>query len=179
MERELLLLGLLRGQDMHGYQLHEVISRVARYCIDLKKPTVYFLLDKLAEQGWLARTDEQEGNRPTRRVYRLTEAGEEAFQALLRANLASYHPALDSGDIGLGFADALPPTEARALLAERRAAVEAQLNLLREAAHPSGSLQLIIEHQFRHLTTELEWLDEVMDRLSEFTEDETHATRTS
>lgn len=179
MERELLLLGLLRGQEMHGYQLHEVISRVARYCIDLKKPTVYFLLDKLAEQGWLARSDEQEGNRPTRRVYRLTPAGEAAFQAMLRANLASHHPARDIGDIGLGFADALPPSEARALLAERRAAAEAEITMLREAAHPSGSLQLIIEHQIRHLTTELEWLDEVMDRLSESTKDETHATRTS
>ncbi len=80
MERELLLLGLLRGQEMHGYQLNEIISRVNRY-IELKKATVYFLLDKMDNSGWIKRTDEQEGNRPPRRVYHLTAEGEDPLSA--------------------------------------------------------------------------------------------------
>lgn len=161
MERELLLLGLLRGQEMHGYQLNEIINRVNRY-IGLKKATVYFLLDKMDDSGWITRTDEQEGHRPPRRVYHLTAEGEAIFQQLLRENLAQHHPTQFSGDIGLAFADALPPDELRMLLADRRAAVEAELAILRTTDHPVGSLRWIIEHQIRHLVTEMAWLDELI-----------------
>lgn len=161
MERELLLLGLLRGQEMHGYQLNEIINQVNRY-IGLKKATVYFLLDKMDSSGWITRTDEQEGHRPPRRVYHLTAQGEEIFQQLLRENLAQYHPTQFSGDIGLAFADALPPDDLRILLTRRRAAVEAELAILRTTDHPAGSLRWIIEHQIRHLLTELDWLDELI-----------------
>jgi DNA-binding PadR family transcriptional regulator len=161
MERELLLLGLLRGQEMHGYQLNEIISRVNKY-IGLKKATVYFLLDKMAANGWITREDEQEGNRPPRRVYQLTEQGEAMFQQLLRDNLAHHHPTAFSGDIGLAFADTLPREELKALLESRRAAVESELLSLRVDGHPAGSMQWIIEHQIRHLVAELDWLDELI-----------------
>jgi DNA-binding PadR family transcriptional regulator len=49
MDRQLLLLGLLRRQEMHGYQLNEFIEEKMHSCIDLKKPTAYYLLDKLAQ----------------------------------------------------------------------------------------------------------------------------------
>ena len=49
MERQLLLLGLLRREDMHGYRLNEFIERDMAFCTDVKKPTAYYLLDKLAE----------------------------------------------------------------------------------------------------------------------------------
>lgn len=160
MERELLLLGLLRGQEMHGYQLNEIISRVNKY-IGLKRATVYFLLDKMAESGWITQTDAQEGNRPPRHVYHLTDEGEAIFQQLLRENLAQHHPTHFSGDIGLAFADALPVEDLKALLHSRRAAVETELMALRTTLHPAGSLRWIIEHQARHLVAELDWLDEL------------------
>jgi len=53
MDRQLLLLGLLRRQEMHGYQLNEFIEEKMHFCIDLKKPTAYYLLDKLAQEGLL------------------------------------------------------------------------------------------------------------------------------
>ncbi len=164
MDRELLLLGLLRGQEMHGYQLNEIISRVTKY-IGLKKATVYFLLDKMADSGWITRTDEQEGNRPLRRVYHLTDEGETVFQRLLRQNLAEHHPTQFAGDIGLAFADVLDPAELKVLLHQRRGAVEAELTVLRATQHPGGGLRWIIEHQVRHLVTELAWLDELINSL--------------
>jgi DNA-binding PadR family transcriptional regulator len=166
MDRELLLLGLLRRTDMHGYQLHEFINQNMASCVDLKKPTAYYLLDKMAEAGWMTIAEEQEGNRPPRRVYRLTPAGEAAFQRLLRANLTEYQPSRFPGDIGLAFLDALPPDEARELLAERRANLAEALAQAEATPWHTGSIQLVIEHQVRHLKTELAWLDEVIERLS-------------
>src|SRR5512136_568074 len=114
--RELLLLGLLRRQEMHGYQLNEFINQDLASCSDLKKPTAYFLLNKMAERGWITQQQEQEGNRPPRHVYQLTERGEAEFQRLLRHNLATYTPIHFPGDAGLPFLDAIPPQETLALL---------------------------------------------------------------
>ena len=111
MERELLLLGLLRGHEMHGYQLMEFIDTQMASCVDLKKPTAYFLLDKMTAAGWIHFEQNQEGNRPPRRVYGITTEGEKAFQRLLRENLAAYEPARFISDIGLAFVDALPAEE--------------------------------------------------------------------
>ena len=51
MERELLLLGFLRREQAHGYRLNEFIEREMTACTDIKKPTAYFLLDKMAHEG--------------------------------------------------------------------------------------------------------------------------------
>lgn len=174
MHRELLLLGLLRRGDMHGYRLTEFIHRDMAFCTDLKKPTAYHLLQKMEQEGWIVTSEAREGNRPPRRVYQVTPAGEAAFQRLLRENLAAHDPTRFAGDIGLAFVDDLPPAEACALLAQRRAALAGELAAM-QTAHGSGAhgsargLALIIEHHERHLNAELLWLDEVIERLTKET----------
>ena len=165
-ERELLLLGVLRRQEMHGYQLHEFIDNNMAACTDLKKPTAYYLLEKMASAGWIEFEQSQEGNRPPRRVYRITQQGEAAFQALIRANLARYVPARSASDVGYAFIDALPSGEAVGLLRQRRLTIEAAIESLRVAPPHAGGVQLVLDHQLRHLETELAWLDEVIVRLA-------------
>ena len=103
MERELLLLGFLRREQAHGYRLNEFIEREMAACTDIKKPTAYFLLDKMAQQGWITMRETREGNRPPRRVYRLTAKGEAQYQKLLRENLGKLHCGQVSGRCGPGL----------------------------------------------------------------------------
>ena len=165
MERELLLLGLLRSQDMHGYQLHEAIDSHLGMGVQLTKPTAYRLLSNMAEEEWVTFWEEQEGNRPPRRVYGITPKGEAAFQRLLRENLANYEPSDFTCHIGLAFLDELPAKEALPLLRRRRAAMEELLESTRGHGEHPGSLQLMLERQVQLLAAELEWLDTVMARL--------------
>src|SRR5512145_2547360 len=117
MERELLLLGFLHREHAHGYRLNEFIEHEMATCTDIKKPTAYFLLDKMAQQGWITMRETRAGNRPPRRVYRLTAKGETQYQQLLRENLGSFIAAKFPGDIGLAYADDLDPQEVLSLLA--------------------------------------------------------------
>jgi len=167
MERELLLLGLLQRQEMHGYQLHEFIDSYMQTCVDLKKSTAYYLLEKMAREGLIVPSEEREGNRPTRQVYSLTPAGEEEFLHLLRKNLSSYLPTLFPGDTGITFLDDLPRAEALALLQQRRTTMAQELDRVEQAPAHTGSLQLMIEHQIVHLRSELDWLDHVIHHLTE------------
>lgn len=165
MDKQLFLLGLLRHQNMYGYQLNEFIETTLATCVDIKKPTAYYALNKMLEEGWVMFVEEQEGNRPPRRVYSITPAGEAIFQRLVRKNLGMYHPTQFGGDLGLAFLDIVPREEARGLLGQRRAGLVAHLEELRAVPMHQGSLQLMIEHQTRHLQMELAWLDEVLARL--------------
>jgi DNA-binding PadR family transcriptional regulator len=165
MERKLLLLGLLRIQHMPGYQLNEVIDSHLGMSLNLKKATAYDLLKKMVDDGWVTYTEEQEGNRPPRRVYEIMPEGEAAFQQMLRESLADYHLAEFPGDISLAFLDEIAVEEALPLLHKRRAIIE---RLARSAAgdqHHPGSFRLVLEHQRRHLDTELTWLDEVIQQV--------------
>jgi DNA-binding PadR family transcriptional regulator len=170
MQRELLLLGLLRQRRMHGYQLQEFISRDLEYCTDLKQSTAYNLLKSMADKGWVTTTEEQEGNRPLRTVYQITPEGEVIFQQLLRENLAHHTTMRLPDGIGLAFIDAIPPLEAAELLSQRRSAIQQQLTMLQQArdhGHDHGGLLLIVEHQEIHLNAESIWLAKVIEQLKE------------
>lgn len=166
MERELLLLGLIQEQEMHGYRLNEFISGAMQSCVDLKKSTAYYLLDKLTRQGYVTHTEEQSGNRPVRRVYRITAAGQQRFDALLRDSLRTFQPQRFPGDTGLIFLEKLPTAEAIALLQKRRSALMEALAQARLAPPHSGGQQWVIEHQVVTMEAELSWLDSLINRLN-------------
>ena len=163
MYRRLLLLGLLRQKEMHGYRLNEFIDRFLHVCSDLKKPTAYYLLSKMAEEGLVAESTLREGHYPERKVYSITPAGEEQFLALLRENLAGFERLRYPGDIGLAFLHELPAEERGALLTERRERLAAQLAALEAMPPHGGSLDLIFARNIGLLRAELEWLDDAMD----------------
>jgi DNA-binding PadR family transcriptional regulator len=167
MERELLLLGLLRSQDMHGYQLHEAIDGHLGMGVQLTKPTAYRLLSNMAEDGWVTFREEQEGNRPPRRVYAITPKGEVAFQRLLRENLANYQPSDFTCQIGLAFLDELSPEEALPLLHRRHVGMEELIESTRAHGEHPGSLQLMLERQVHLLVAELQWLESIIAPLQE------------
>jgi len=165
MERKLLLLGLLRLQELHGYQINELIDVHLGTSIQLKKPTAYKLLGAMENDGWINYREEQEGNYPTRRVYRITPEGEEAFQQLLRQSLAAYKPVSYLNNIGIVYLDTLPGEEAAALLRQRREEVENLAQVLRTDEQHQGGFQLMLSYHLGQLNAELEWLDEVIGHL--------------
>ncbi len=166
MEKKLLLLGLLRRQEMHGYQLNEFIDNNLSLCTDLKKPTAYYLLDRMSKDGWISSELEQEGNRPPRKVYCLTNSGELVFQRLLRENLALYTPINFPGDIGLAFMDWMLPGEALPLLEKQKLQIQSRLDEIDLIPAHAGSLGLIFSHQIHHLKAELDWLEQIIESIT-------------
>jgi hypothetical protein len=125
----------------------------------------------MAGDGWVTYREEQEGNRPPRRVYAITPRGEDAFQRLLRENLANYQAADLTCHVGLAFLDQLPVNEALPLLHKRRAGLGELLAATRAHGEHPGSMQLMLDHQVHLLTAELDWLDAVIARM-QTTQDE-------
>ena len=165
MEKKLLLLGTLRGHDMHGYQMNEILAQDAGIGMTLKKANAYQLLNKMAADGWITHHDEQEGNRPPRRVYAIAPAGEAAFQRLLRESLASYAAPQMPSVIPYNYLDELPVAEAIALLRDRRQQINGRFEQLDSIAPEMLQAHLGMVYLHRFYTAELAWLDEVIYQL--------------
>ncbi len=154
-DRELLLLGLLRQREMHGYQLSEFLDTHLGLFFDLKKATAYNVLGKMEEKGWVESREEQEGKRPPRRVFSISAEGELLFQELLRSSLAEYSPAVFPGNVPVLFRDALSEAESRSLLKERLSRILERLVALETMDHADHPL---LEHQLQIMRTESDWV---------------------
>ncbi|MEA3335866.1 MAG: PadR family transcriptional regulator [Chloroflexota bacterium] len=167
MEKKLVLLGGLRSQAMHGYQLNEMLNQSSGLAITLTKSNAYKLLKNMEQDGWIAAHQEQEGNRPPRRVYTVTPKGEAAFQQLLRESLATYPtPELPSA-VALNYLDALPLEEATSLLRQRRQVVKEHFEQLEAFPSEIRESHLGVAYLHRFYANELSWLGELLARLQQ------------
>lgn len=159
MEEQLLILGLLRSHEMHGYQLHEALADREITAVPLSKANAYKLLRKLETEGFVAGSPEQAGNRPPRRVYRITPAGEAAFQTMLRSLLAEYAAPEFPSLVALNFLNELSPAECITLLHRRRESLLARLDWLTEMPAEVRETHLSPGFFQEVYQMELVWLD--------------------
>jgi transcriptional regulator len=78
---EFLLLSLLEAGSRHGYELQKLIESRSRGVLTFNVASLYPLLYKMEDRGWIVgRWVERAGER-RKRYYRLTAAGREALEA--------------------------------------------------------------------------------------------------
>ena len=78
---ELLILSLVEDRPRHGYDIGQLIERRSRGALRFNVASLYPLLYRLEERGWVrGRWVEKAGQR-RRRYYRLTRAGKKTLAA--------------------------------------------------------------------------------------------------
>jgi DNA-binding PadR family transcriptional regulator len=159
------MLGLLDEDEMHGYKLHEYVSRAMGMYTDIKKSTIYYTLDGLEKEGYVSQEVEREGRRPERRVYRITDKGREYFLELLRRQLSDYTRTCYTDDIGISFLHRLPPGEAHRLLTEKREKIQSALKSFREQPKQDESRRYVVSHNIAHLEADLAWIYSILMEL--------------
>jgi DNA-binding PadR family transcriptional regulator len=166
----ILVLGLLavRG-PMHGHQLRRVAEMInIESWGDVKVGALYGAIHRLeAEQLIHPLRSEQQGRFPARTVYGITDDGRQELAILRSRALQEARLAPDPFDVALTFVDA-PLGEVELLLAQRRAALTAQLQETvseRERLEALGHLTrlnfLVFRHGEARLRAELAYLDEL------------------
>lgn len=166
----LVVLALLRTEPMHGHQIRRVseIVNLSAWA-EVSTGAIYNTLRRLAADGEIvALRSEQEGNRPPRTVYALTEAGQYQLRRLREIALsqATLDPAVN---IALVFtAPGSDPDELRELLSERRTRLKVQHEDLvhhRERDTRLAGIPITAQLSFRQwelrLAAEISWHDEL------------------
>jgi DNA-binding PadR family transcriptional regulator len=78
---------LQRFGPQYGYQIKKHIAEALADFTQIKLPTIYYHLAKMAKDGLIVGKDEKTDNRPAKTVYTVTDAGLSAFNTQLEALL--------------------------------------------------------------------------------------------
>lgn len=80
---ELVVLGVLTKKDMYGYEIVKAVSEKSKGNFDLPLGTLYPVLYRFVENGYLSDRDEIVSKR-LRKYYHLEEKGREYYNLLLK-----------------------------------------------------------------------------------------------
>jgi DNA-binding PadR family transcriptional regulator len=162
---ELAILGLLRDEARHGYELRRLLAEYGLRRLSFG--SLYPALRRLEKRG-LIEAAEESGRR---KAYRITAEGKEEFDALL---------ADESGDVDderafelrLAFFRYLEPAERIGVLERRRAALiqrlaQSRTSIKRAAARTKARMDRytleLMEHGVRSAEADIAWLDELIE----------------
>lgn len=169
----LVILGLLRQRSLYGYELKHIIEDHMGDWTSIAFGSIYFALDKLAEEGFIEKIGiEQEGKRPSRSVYEITQAGRDEFLRLLREGWQKIEQQYYDLDIYLFFLNSLPLTEVKEYLRLRQTVLQETLKHIQ--SHRAEQLSnpqvprlagAIFDHSIAHTQAELDWLTGLLEKI--------------
>jgi len=166
---------------MHGHRLRlEAEARLVHLWTDITVGAVYGAMKRLATEKLLrASGRERDGNRPTRQLYEITEAGRSALAALRRDGLTEVWFKYDPFDLALTRMDAALLVEFPALLATRRERLQTMLadsQRINAAArdHVGLAKQWALRHTEVRLQAEIDYLTGLLASAPAILADERH-----
>ena len=189
---EIAVLGLLKEQPLHGYELKKRLSETLGFLWGVSYGSLYPALRRLERDGAIevvaepvavappiaatgslkgdlatARRNAPRGAKPsrrTRKAYRITPAGVSRFEELLLAD----DPHTDEDKafaLKLAFCSELPAPARVELLERRHVALLTRLNQSRRttATRNDRYTRALVEHRARSTRVDLEWIEDLLE----------------
>ncbi len=167
------LLGFLREQPMHGYEIHQQLTAPTGLGLvwQVKQSHLYAILDKLEAEGFIAGSQEIHTPRPPRLVFHLTGPGRQALDDWLG------RPVLHGRDFRIEFMAKLyfaqragPERVEQLVQAQREVCLGWQASLQAEAeaaAGPDGEgfAGLVYQYRLGQTAAMIAWLDQCAEKL--------------
>lgn len=173
---QLVILGTLSRRPMHGYEIKHIIEDHMGDWTDIKFGSIYFALSTLSDKKSVEVIERsQDGNRPSRIVYQITERGRQEYLRMLRELWMEDDHTLYSFDIGVFFMHSLPKPEVRKLLDQRIVKMESKIKFLKQHQEEQGNdphipalASAIMLHSQLHFSAELTWMKDLKEKLDEY-----------
>jgi len=170
-EQELIILGLLKDQPRHGYEIKKLIKNVISTFAVLEVESTYYSLHLLEKKGVVKKSTCSGGKRPEKFVYSLTLKGDQRFRHLLTKSLLAAERPNFSFDIALYFLPYLPRDVAlRRLRGRIRVLAKVEEGLrglgIRLADRSSYHLKSIVDHNLELLLAEKKFIKTVSTELA-------------
>ncbi len=164
---------------MHGHRLRlEADRKRVPLWTDIPVGAVYGAMKRLAAEGLLREAgQEKEGNRPTRQLYEITEAGRLTLSELRESGLTEIWFRYDPFDLALTKARPMDPAAFTRLLSDRLQRMQTLLDERREMI--AGAIPYVgvveewaLRHSEHRLAAEVSYLRELLAAAPAIVEDE-------
>ncbi len=164
---------------MHGHRLRlEAEDKRVHLWTDISVGAVYGAMKRLASEGLLKESGrEREGNRPTRQLYEITDAGLKALAEEQRAGLSDTWFKPDPFDLALTRMDATTLSHLPDVLTARLAALRARLAEVKQINHNARDYvgvakQWALRHNEYRLESEIAYLTDLLASVDTVVADE-------
>jgi DNA-binding PadR family transcriptional regulator len=162
------ILGLLAWQPRTGYGIKQVTDRSTRFFWGASYGQIYPELRRLEADGLVASREEPRGRVP-RRVFTLTQAGQEALDVWLEEPEEAYE-VRDEGLLKLFFGDLMSPERRLDLVRRRQAWFEESAALFRRIGDELGELDessgAVLRYGIELMEWDADWWRQLERRLS-------------
>ncbi len=165
---ELAILGLLKEQPMHGYELRKQLSQKLGFFWTVSFGSLYPTLAKLERRGVVEKTNYRDSPSRRRQVYSITERGETEFLELLAQSGGSTWEE-DKFPLRLAFFRYLRPEMRIRLLERRKLYLEDKLDFGRaslrradRAGRADSYTISLMRHGLDTTERDVAWLDELI-----------------
>jgi DNA-binding PadR family transcriptional regulator len=168
-DAELTVLSLVAEGPQHDHQIQQAIEdRGVREWAAIGFSSVFYLLNKLENDGLLASQLTPSARGPARKVYELTKAGRQVLQTAVADLLSTPHDRGSGFVLGLANMHLLRPDQVRHALDSYESQLRTRVaevnhgraDLTEKSADPSLAMTAIYDYSLRMLLAELEWLTE-------------------
>lgn len=160
--RELTVLSAIRSHPAHGYAIAEGLSSSIGWSLGLTKPTVYAVLRRFEDRGWIEGKPVQDTRYPERIEYVVTAEGETAYPVLLSdAVNADLEPVSPLAALLLHLDDLPTADKQRVLEKARRKRTELLISAEDLAAH-DGTAAIGLQMMNAQLQQEIDYIDIAM-----------------
>jgi PadR family transcriptional regulator AphA len=165
------VLGLLAQQPMSGYDVKQFLKSLSWLIDSPSFGSLYPTLHALLEDGLVTVEVVLGQDRPSRKIYTITQAGRRALQGWVSQPMES-GASLKAFIMRLALADNLSQTGLSAYLEQRREQVATHRLTLEQGAEAMGEevdlgKRLTLDYGLALASAELAWLDCTLARLSE------------
>ena len=163
--RELVVLGAVRAHAAHGYALVAALGQGLGKAVGMKRPTMYALLRRLEERGWLRHRTFKDSEYPERQVYQTTRKGQRALADLVRQCVEVGQRSMLPLAALLAHLDELPRAERAEVLDTVRDEVESDLQDLAELPAHDGFAGEALDLLRRHHELDLQTVKALREKL--------------
>lgn len=158
------LLGFVREQPLHGYELYQrMLAPDALGLVwNVGQSQFYALLAKLEQEGYLTSTVERQDTHPPRKVHHLTPEGDAAFAGWVSDPVRHWKDIQPEFLAKLTLARQMGDAFALDLVARQRHTATSWLDTLRtqmRGLSAQSSVWLTLQWQFRQVEAFVDWLD--------------------
>jgi DNA-binding PadR family transcriptional regulator len=161
---ELAILGLLKEQPMHGYQLSRELGEALGGFWRVSYGSLYPTLRRLESEGAVESIADAEVRGRRKTTYRITEKGEKVFFELLQETPHDNSTEDTRFRVRLAFFRYLPPETRIRLLERRRATLEDRLSTMKDSLRTTRErvdtyTLALMEHGRSATESDIAWLD--------------------
>ena len=170
---EYIILGLLKSQPMHGYEMFQKFENSSLgEILHLEMNQMYAFIKKLEKLGYIETTSEPQETRPPRRIHALTQSGKDIFQEWLTQPVEKPRDIRIIFLLKLYFMQKYMPSAMSGLIDQEISACNTFLQHL-EAKHTGDAStsedtffdQIVLRSRIHQTRALLEWMQELQATL--------------